>query len=226
MGRRSHDLHRVRRDCRSLGGVSGLPQALPVRTKAPSRIERLSKALCDVHGARLDLLQWWRGSFAQPPSNALRAASAFRDVKLHGPMLQDEQAQAAWGHEWIHHQKSWPVNSWTGFSSDTSVREVNTDHRIQLQHLVQAALAPGTYQRLSQFCEEDFDETNSRKNQQMAKKKNDPWSQWHQECSQRWQSEDWHSGEWWTGSWEKQCSRHYTSAETYGKTMGLLPSFV
>jgi hypothetical protein len=51
------------------------------------------------------------------------------------------------------------------------VREVNTDHRIQLQHLVQAALAPGTYQRLSQFCEEDFDETNSRKNQQMAKKK-------------------------------------------------------
>ena len=69
--------------------------------------------------------------------------------------------------------------------------------------------------------EEDFDETNARKNQQIEKK-NDPWSQWHQACSQRWQSED-HSGEWWTGSWEKQCSRHYTSAGTYGKTMGLLP---
>ena len=70
----------------------------------------------------------------------------------------------------------------------------------------------------------DFEESHHREDQPQVE--NDPWAQWQKESSQWWQSEDWHSGGWWTDSWENQTSRHYMSAETYGKTMDLLPSFV
>jgi len=67
--------------------------------------------------------------------------------------------------------------------------------------------------------DDDFEESHHREDQQQIE--NDPWAQWQKESSQWWQSEEWHSGGWWTDSWENQTSRHYMSAETYGKTMDL-----